>query len=96
MCYKNVQAIPGGVDGVLIVTNPSLSGRIAQDCVDAKVPRVWMHDNTFMGSSVSEEGVKLCQENGVSLIAGGCPMMFFDFGHKCMKFVLGAMGRLPA
>jgi len=94
-CYPNMQAIPDGVDGAIIVTNPEISTQVAQDCVAAGVPRVWMHNNTFMPSSVSEEGAAFCRENGVTVIDGGCPMMFIDPFHKCMKWVLGAMGRLP-
>ena len=94
-CYPNVQAIPGGVDGVMIVTRPELSEQIAHDCVDAGVPRIWMHNNTFMPSSVSDAGAQYARDNGVKVIAGGCPMMFLDFGHKCMRWMLGVMGRLP-
>lgn len=94
-CYANMQAIPGGVDGAILVTTPEQSTQVVQDCVDAGVPRVWMHNNTFMPSSVSAEGTAVCQENGITLIAGGCPMMFFDPFHKCMKWALDKMGRLP-
>jgi predicted CoA-binding protein len=83
------------VDGVLIVTRPDLSEQIAHDCVEAGVPRIWMHNNTFMGSSVSDAGAQYAREHGVTVIAGGCPMMFLDFGHKCMRLMLGVMGRLP-
>lgn len=95
-CFPNMQAIPGGVDGAILVTKPEHSTQIVQDCVAAGVPRVWMHNNTFMPSSVSDEGTAVCRENGITLIAGGCPMMFFDPFHKCMKWVLDKMGRLPA
>jgi predicted CoA-binding protein len=95
-CYANMQAIPGGVDGAILVTTPEHSSQVVQDCVDAGVPRVWMHNNTFMPSSVSDEGTAVCQENGITVIAGGCPMMFFDPFHKCMKWALDKMGRLPA
>ncbi|MCB8978431.1 MAG: CoA-binding protein [Ardenticatenaceae bacterium] len=94
-CYPNMQAIPGGVDGAILVTTPEQSTQVVQDCVAAGVPRVWMHNNTWMGSSVSDEGTAVCQENGITVIAGGCPMMFFDPFHKCMKWVLDKMGRLP-
>lgn len=94
-CYPNMQAIPGGVDGVVIVTSPAVTEQIVQDCIAAGVPRVWMHNNTFLPSSASEKAAAACRENGITVIDGGCPMMFLDFGHKCMKWVLGAMGRLP-
>ena len=95
-CYPNVQSIPGGVDGVVIVTRPELTEQIVADCVQANVPRVWMHNNGFMESSVSQAAVEACRENKIVVIDGGCPMMFLEFGHKCMKVVLGIMGRLPA
>lgn len=94
-CYPNLQAISGGVDGVIIVTKPEITEQVVQDAVAAGVPRVWMHNNTLMGSSVSETAVQTCRDHNIQVIAGGCPMMFFDFGHKCMKWILGAMGRLP-
>lgn len=95
-CFPNMQAIPGGVDGAILVTKPEHSTQVVQDCVAAGVPRVWMHNNTFMPSSVSDEGTAVCQQNGITVISGGCPMMFFDPFHKCMKWVLDKMGRLPA
>jgi uncharacterized protein len=94
-CYPNMQAIPGGVDGVMLVTSPAVTEEVVQDCVAAGVPRVWMHNNTFGGSSVSDKATAVCRENNIVVIDGGCPMMFFDPFHKCMKWVLGAMGRLP-
>jgi len=95
-CYPNMQAIPDGVDGAVIVTRPELTEQIAHDCVEAGIPRVWMHNNTFMPSSVSETGAQYCRDNNITVIEGGCPMMFLDFGHKCMRLVLGVMNRLPA
>jgi predicted CoA-binding protein len=94
-CYPNVQSIPGGVDGVVIITRPELTEKIVEDCVAANVPRVWMHDNTFMESSVSQTAVETCRENDIVVIDGGCPMMFLEFGHKCMRWMLGMMKRLP-
>lgn len=94
-CYPNMQAIPGGVDGAMIVTSPEHTETIAYDCVEAGIPRVWMHNNTFMPSSVSPEGAQYCRDHDIVVIEGGCPMMFLDFGHKCMRVVLGVMNRLP-
>ncbi|MBE2197245.1 MAG: CoA-binding protein [Anaerolinea sp.] len=94
-CYPNLQAIPDGVDGVIIVTKPEITEQVVADAVATGVRRVWMHNNTFMSSSVSETAVQTCRDRNITVIAGGCPMMFFDFGHKCMKWMLGAMGRLP-
>jgi predicted CoA-binding protein len=44
-CYPNLQSIPGGVDGVVIITRPETTDRIVRDCNDAGVHRVWMHQS---------------------------------------------------
>ena len=44
-CYPDLQSIPGGVDGVVIVTRPEATERIVRDCSDAGVHRVWMHQS---------------------------------------------------
>jgi len=94
-CYPNVQAIPGGVDAVVIATRPEITEQVVRDCAEAGVRRVWMHDNTLIPGSRSDEAVQFCQEHGIAVIDGACPMMWLDFGHKCMRAVLGLMGRLP-
>ena len=97
-CYPNLQSIPGGVDGVVIITRPETTERIVRDCNDAGVRRVWMHQSMGKGSSVSSEAVDYCGEHDISVIAGACPMMFgpgVDFGHTCMRFVLRLTGGLP-
>ena len=98
-CYPDVQSIPGGVDGVVIITRPEVTERIVHDCAEAKVPRVWMHQSVGKGSSVSPEAVEYCRQHDISVIAGVCPMMFgpgADFGHTCMRWFLKLTGGLPA
>ena len=98
-CYPSLRSIPGGVDGVVIITRPETTARIVRDCSEAGVPRVWMHRSMVQGSSVSPEAVEYCREHDISVIAGACPMMFgpgVDFGHRCMRWIMGLTGRLPA
>ena len=97
-CYPDLQSIPGGVDGVVIITRPETTKRIVHDCNDAGVPRVWMHQSLGKGSSVSPEAVEYCRQHGISVIAGACPMMYgdgADFGHTCMRWILRVTGGLP-
>ena len=97
-CYPNVQSIPGGVDGVVIVTRPETTDRIVHDCGDAGVRRVWMHRSMGKGSSVSPSAVEYCRQHDISVIAGACPMMYgpgADFGHRCMRWMLKFTGGLP-
>ena len=99
-CYPDLKSIPGGVDGVVIITRPEVTERIVHDCADAKVRRVWMHQSMVKnGSSVSPEAVEYCRRHDISVIAGACPMMFgpgTDFGHTCMRWFLKLTGGLPA
>ena len=48
-CYPDLQSIPGGVDGVVIITRPETTARIVRDCSDAGVRRVWMHQSARKG-----------------------------------------------
>lgn len=93
--YPTVSSIPGGVDGVVVGTHPSATLDVVRDCIGAGVPRVWMHRLVGQGS-INEEAVKLCQDNGLTVIVGACPMMYVnpDVGHRCFRWILGAMGKL--
>jgi predicted CoA-binding protein len=97
-CYPNLKSIPGGVDGVVIITRRETTERIVRDGSEAGVRRVWMHQSLGGGSSVSPEAVEYCRQQGISVIAGGCPMMYgdrVDFGHTCMRWILSLTGGLP-
>jgi predicted CoA-binding protein len=97
-CYPDLKSIPGGVDGVVIITRPETTKKIVHDCSDAGVRRVWMHQSSAKGSSVSPEAVQYCKQHDISVIAGACPMMYgpnVDFGHRCTRFILGLTGGLP-
>lgn len=98
-CYPDLRSIPGGVDGVVIITRPGTTEQIVHDCGEAGVRRVWMHQSLGGGSSVSPDAVAYCQSHDISVIAGACPMMFgdgVDFGHKCIRWMLDVTNRLPA
>ena len=95
-CYPNLKAIPGSVDGVVIVTKPEHAETLVQECSELGINRVWMH-RSFGQGSVSEAAVKHCEENKNTVIPGGCPMMFcepVDLGHKCIRWFLKLTGGL--
>lgn len=97
-CYPNLQSIPGGVDGAVVITRPEITQQIVRDCDAAGVRRVWMHESLAKGSSVSPEAVEYCRQHNINVIAGACPMMFgdgVDFGHKCMRWIMRLKGGLP-
>jgi predicted CoA-binding protein len=97
-CYPDLNSIPGGVDGVVIVTRPEVTESIVRQCPSAGVSRVWIHRSMVHGSSASAAATAFCREHGISLIDGACPLMFgktADFGHECMRFFMGVTGGLP-
>jgi predicted CoA-binding protein len=97
-CYPDLQSIPGGVDGVVIVTRPETTEQIVHDCTDVGVRRVWMHQSLGRHSSVSPKAVEYCRQHDISVIAGTCPMMYgagVDLGHTCMRWILRLTGGLP-
>jgi predicted CoA-binding protein len=96
--YPDLGSIPGGVDGVVIGTAPSRADAIVRECHALGIDRVWMHGGPAQGS-VSESAAGYCRENGMTVIAGGCPLMFgptADGLHRCMRFVLQLTGGVPA
>jgi hypothetical protein len=100
-CYPNLKAIPEKPEAVFILTNPKVSEEIVQQCVELGIQRVWMH--CLMGTkpglaasmtSVSPEAVRMCHENGITVIPGSCPNQFLkpDFGHGMMRVMFRTLG----
>ena len=95
--YENLAAIPGGIDAVVVATTPEVADQVMQDCIDENVTRVWIHRSVGSGS-VSATATALGREHGVTVIDGGCPLMYgeaSDFGHRVMKTILTITGVVP-
>ena len=45
-------------------------------------------------TSVSQEAVRMCRENGIAVIPGTCPNQFLkpDFGHAMMRVMFRTIG----
>jgi predicted CoA-binding protein len=95
-CYPDLRSIPDGVDGVVVATHPEVTPRIVQECVDLGIPRVWMH-RSFGQGSVSEEAIRIGEDARLTVIPGGCPMMFCkpDIAHRCVRWIMKLTGGLP-
>ena len=97
VAYPNLASIPGGVDAVVIGTRAERADGTIRECAELGINRVWMHRGPG-GGSVSPSAAAYGREHGISVIAGGCPLMFgesADFGHRAMRFVFSATGRIP-
>lgn len=56
------------------------------------------HEVFAINPHISPAAVEYCREHDISVIAGACPMMYgpgADFGHTCMRWILGISGQLP-
>ncbi len=95
--FPDLKSIPGGVDAVVIGTRPETAQATMSECAELGIKQVWMHRSMGSGS-VSPTAAQYGRECGITVIAGGCPLMFdptADFGHKCMRFVYTLKGVVP-
>jgi predicted CoA-binding protein len=84
-CFARLQEIEPPVGGALCMTPPALTDQVVRDCAEAGIKRVWMYRATGKGA-VSADAVKFCEANGISVIAGECPMMFLPGGAWFHRF----------
>jgi uncharacterized protein len=93
--YPDLKSIPGGVEAVVIATSPEHAEGTMHECAELGIKHVWMHHGAG-DTSVSAPATQYGREQGITVIDGGCPLMFgptADFGHKCMRVFLS--GRVP-
>ena len=96
-CFHDLKSIPGGVGAVVIATRPETAEATMRECADLGIKHVWMHRGPG-GGSVSAAATAYGRQKGITVIPGGCPLMFepvSDGGHKAMKFVFTLTGAVP-
>ena len=94
-CYADLRSIPGGVEAVVIGTRPEIADDTMRECAELGIKHVWMHRGPGAGS-VSPTATEYGRQHGITVIDGGCPLMFgptADFGHKVMRRIYA--GRVP-
>jgi uncharacterized protein len=94
-CYADLKSIPGGVEAVMIGTRPEFAEVTMRECVELGIKRVWMHYGAG-ASSVSAPATEYGRQHGITVIDGGCPLMFgptADFGHKVLRLIYA--GNVP-
>ena len=93
--YHNLRSIPGGVEAVVIATAPDKAEGTIRECADLGIKHVWMHRGYGTGS-VNATAAAYGREHGITVIDGGCPLMFdptADFAHKVMRVLFA--GNIP-
>jgi uncharacterized protein len=91
-CYPDLSSIPGGVEAVVIGTRPEIAEETMRECAKLGISHVWMHRGPGPGS-VSSAATEFGRQHGITVIDGGCPLMFgptADVGHKIMRFMFAS------
>jgi hypothetical protein len=91
-CYPDLRSIPAPVDGVVTVVPPAETAQVVRDAVAAGITRVWMQQG-----SESEEAVRVCRDNGISPVRGGCVLMYaapVEGVHGFHRWLWRLLGRL--
>jgi uncharacterized protein len=97
--YPSVADVPGRIDGVLVM----ISGPAVLDVLRAAAARdvrhVWLFKGLGGAGSATEDAIRLCDELGMDVVAGACPMMFLDpvrgphRFHRRLRRLNGSLGR---
>ena len=96
-CFARVQDIQPPVEAALLMTSPEATEAVANDCAEAGIRRVWMYRAAGKGS-VSPRAVSFCQERGIQVIPGQCPLMFLPNSagiHRFHGLIRRITGRYP-
>ena len=95
--FPSLRSIPDSVEAVVIGTRPERALDTMRECEELGIKQVWMH-RAFGTGSVSKEAAEFGRQHGLTVIDGGCPLMFepvSDPGHKMMKWAFTMNGHVP-
>jgi len=97
-CFPRVGEISPPVQAALLITSPALTEQVARECAACGITRLWMHRGVGNGA-LHPGAVAFCREQGIRLIEGCCPLMFFakpGFVHRFHRFCMKLLGSYPA
>lgn len=96
-CYHRLGDIPGGVGAVVIATTRDQAEATIRECADLGIRHAWMHRGAGI-DSVCDQATIYGRAHGITVIDGGCPLMFgpaADFSHKILRLALTGSGKIP-
>ena len=96
-CYPDLRSVPDGVEAVVIATSAAHAEGTMREAADLGITHVWMH-RSFGPGSVSASAAEYGRQHGVTVIDGGCPLMYgptSDGGHRFMCRLLTLTGAVP-
>ena len=96
-CFARVQDIQLPVQGAILLTPPQFAGAGIAECAKAGISRIWIYGANGK-TTVSQQVLDSCREQGIKVIAGQCPFMFLPGSgavHRFHGFVRKIAGRYP-
>lgn len=84
--YANLDAIPGGVEAVVIASHPRQAMETVQEAARLGIHHVWMHRGPGDGS-VDADAARTGRDLGLKVIDGGCPLMFGPTADPVHRFM---------
>ncbi len=95
--YATINDIPGKVDAVLVIVPPEQQEKVAKECVEKGIKKIWMHEHIMKGVT-NPYALAIVANSGAMLITGFCPFMFMPgsgFPHTIHRAILALFKALP-
>lgn len=96
-CYVGVKELPEEVTSVIMTVRPEITEKVVKECSGGGIKRVWMHAGAGGKGSASKAAKEYCRQNGIDVVYGLCPMMFYPPAgiHKLHFWFRKLLGKLP-
>ncbi len=95
-CFAHIKDIQPAVAWALLMTPPEVTDPVVRECAEAGVRRIWLY-HAGTGGTGSESAVEFCRTNGIEVVPGACPFMFWPNNglHKVHGWVEKIIGTFP-
>lgn len=97
-CYASIKDLPDHVQSAIIATPRDITDEVVKnDLSGSNIKRVWMQKGVGIHSSESPQAIEDCKANGMDVVYGFCPMMFYEGGamHGTHLFFRKLIGNVP-
>ncbi|MFH0756528.1 MAG: CoA-binding protein [Bacteroidota bacterium] len=95
-CVPTVRELPKEIESIIIAVPAGMTDEIIDQCIGTPIKRVWMIRGVGRGA-YTESAHEKCRENGIKVVYGFCPLMFYGDGlHQFHFWMRKTFGKLPA
>jgi predicted CoA-binding protein len=96
-CFAHLRDIQPPVTAALLMTAPTVTEQVVEECAEAGTSKLWMYSAGKSGA-VSEHAINFCESRGMTVIPGECPFMFLQgagWFHRMHGFIRKIRGAYP-